>query len=384
MTTPRVIVVGGGPVGLALACALRGFEVRILESSAHRQVPAGEGFDARIFAISPGSRSFLRDTGAWEHLDARRVAPVRRMEIFGDGGAKLAFSGPAGNPLAWTVEAGRLTQALETRVATLGNVAMVRGASVTGAGASASGSSVELEGAERLEADLLVGADGPASRLRQVLAIPAEETAYGETAVVANFDVEREHGDTARQWFRSDGVLAWLPLPGKRISIVWSAPDAHAQALGAMQAREFERAVRDAGGAALGDLRLASLVASFPLRLVRVSDPVIAGAALIGDAAHAVHPLAGQGVNLGFQDARVLAEELGDRSPLERPGDLRVLRRYARARREDVTAMQFVTDGLDRIFASDVPGVAALRNAGLRMVQSQSWVKGLLSGRAMR
>ena len=384
MTVPRLLVVGGGPVGLALACAVRGFEVRIVEASGQRQVPVTEGFDTRIYAVSPGSRAFLRDAGAWEHLDARRVAAVRRMEIFGDGGARLAFSGPAGGALAWIVEAGRLTQALETQAASLGNVSVARGSPVIAAQAAAGGSWVELEGAERLEGDLLVGADGPASRTRQLLGIPAEETAYGETAVVANFDVEQEHGETARQWFRADGVLAWLPLPGKRISIVWSAPDAHAQALAALGPRELERAVREAGAAALGDLRLASPVAQFPLRLVRVPEPVIAGAALIGDAAHAVHPLAGQGVNLGFQDARVLADELGERSAVERPGDLRVLRRYARARREDVTAMQFVTDGLDRIFASEAPGVAALRNAGLRMVHAQSWMKGLLSTRAMR
>jgi ubiquinone biosynthesis UbiH/UbiF/VisC/COQ6 family hydroxylase len=369
---------------LAFACAVRGFEVRVLEASAHRPMPVTGEFDARIFAISPGSRSFLRDAGAWEHLDLRRVAAVRRMEIFGDGGAKLAFTGPSGSPLAWTVEAGRLTEALETQAASLGNVAVARAATAVGAKAAAEGSSVDLDGAERIEADLLVAADGPSSRLRQLLGIPAEETDYGETALVANFDVEVDHGDTARQWFRADGVLAWLPLPGRRISIVWSAPDADAQALAGLDARAFERTVREAGGAVLGDLRLASPVASFPLRLVRVRDPVIAGAALIGDAAHAVHPLAGQGVNLGFQDARALAEELAGRSPLERPGDLRVLRRYARARREDVTAMQFVTDGLDRIFASDAPGIAAVRNAGLRMVHSQTWVKGLLSGRAMR
>ncbi|MEO7743362.1 MAG: FAD-dependent monooxygenase [Usitatibacter sp.] len=385
MTPARLLVVGGGPVGLALACAVRGFDVRILESLPDRQVPTSDGYDTRIFAVSPGSRALLRDVGAWERLDPRRVAPVRRMEIFGDGGAKLAFSGPAGSPLAWTLEAGRLTQALETQAASLGNVTMLRGAAVIAAQATAAGATVQIEGAdERLEGDLVVGADGPASRLRQLLAIPAEEAAYGETAVVANFDVEHEHGDTARQWFRADGVLAWLPLPGKRISIVWSAPDAHAEALGIMEPRALERVVREAGGAALGDLRLASRVLRFPLRLVQVPDPVIPGAALIGDAAHAVHPLAGQGVNLGFQDARLLAEELGERTALERPGDLRVLRRYARGRREDVTAMQFVTDSLDRIFASKAPGIATIRNAGLRIVDSQSWMKGVLSGRAMR
>jgi 2-polyprenylphenol 6-hydroxylase len=125
-------------------------------------------------------------------------------------------------------------------------------------------------------------------------------------------------------------------------------------------------------------------VGRFTLRAVRVPEPVAAGVALVGDAAHAVHPLAGQGVNLGFQDARVLADILAARSGVERPGDLRVLRRYARERREDVTAMHFVTHGLDRLFASGAPGARAFRNLGLRLVEGQGWAKAALMGRAMR
>ena len=386
MSESRLVVVGAGPVGLALACAVRGFEVRVLEAGAPRERAQGSAsdYDTRIFALSPGARSFLRDIGAWESLDARRVAPVRRMEIFGDAGARLSFAGPAGAPIAWIVEAGRLSEALEEAASASAQVTISCASTVSAAGASQDSSWVELEGGERLEADLLVGADGPGSPMRQLLGLPTEEVAYGEAAVVANFETERPHGDTARQWFLAEGVLAWLPLPGRRISIVWSAPEELAGRLAALETRDLERRVREAGAAALGDLRLASPVARFPLRMIRVGEPVVAGAALVGDAAHAVHPLAGQGVNLGFQDARALAEILAERSPLERPGDLRVLRRYARARREDVTAMQFVTDRLDRLFASGAPGAAALRNAGMRLVDSQPWIKGLLATRAMR
>jgi len=241
-----------------------------------------------------------------------------------------------------------------------------------------------LEGGERVEGDLLVGADGPDSRVRSQLGIAVEEEPYAEAAIVANFLAENEHGAVARQWFRADGVLAWLPLPGKRISIVWSTPLAHADALAALEPREFERRVRDAGGAALGDLQLISPLARFNLRSVRVADPVAPGVVLVGDAAHAVHPLAGQGVNLGFQDARVLADVLASRSAVERPGDARVLRRYARERREDVTAMHFVTDGLDKLFGSGARGARAFRNLGLRLVDVQPWAKAALVRRAMR
>jgi ubiquinone biosynthesis UbiH/UbiF/VisC/COQ6 family hydroxylase len=381
--TPRIVVAGAGPVGLAFACACNNSEVTLLDAAPARPAATDE-FDLRIFALSAGTRTFLRDIGAWEHLDSRRVAPVRRMEVFGDQGAKLSFSGRSSAPLAWIVEAGRLSQALEAQAATLSQVRLRHDANAIAFEASAEGACVHLESGERVEGDLLVGADGPDSRVRAALELETSTEPYAESAIVANFEVEKEHGDVARQWFRADGVLAWLPLPGQRISIVWSAPEAVAAELAALDALALERRVRDAGGATLGELRLISKVASFPLRLIRVERTVAPGVALIGDAAHAVHPLAGQGVNLGFQDARVLADELGARSPLERPGDLRLLRRYARTRREDVSAMQFVTDKLDQLFSEPGARASWLRNAGLRIVDSQPWAKDALATRAMR
>jgi 2-octaprenyl-6-methoxyphenol hydroxylase len=257
-----------------------------------------------------------------------------------------------------------------------------RGAAARHFSAGADHARIELEAAT-LDGDLLVGADGPDSSVRSTFGIAADEETYEESAVVAHFDCEKPHEGIARQWFRRDGVLAWLPLPGKRISIVWSAPQAVAEELGALGPLLGAR-VREAGGSLLGEMKLISAVARFPLRLIRVADPVKPGVVLIGDAAHAVHPLAGQGVNLGFQDARCLARILAERTALERPGDVRVLRRYARARREDVSAMQFVTDGLDHLFAARGPGIAALRNFGLRFMDRQEWAKRALTARAMR
>jgi 2-octaprenylphenol hydroxylase len=383
MTRERIVVAGGGPVGLAFACAARAAQVRVLEASPARAAPA-ESFDLRVFAVSAGTREFLRELEAWHRIDPKRVAPVRRMEIFGDEGARLQFAAPAGEALAWIVEAGRLTAALEARAAELDTVSIARASPAVAFGAEASGAWAQLAQGERVEGDLLVGADGPDSPVRSSLGLVAEERAYGETAVVAHFDTERDALGVARQWFRADGVLAWLPLPGRRISIVWSAPATIADQLAALEPTALAERVRDAGGAVLGDLRLASGVARFPLRLTRVPRPVAPGVVLIGDAAHAVHPLAGQGVNLGFQDARLLAHTLATRSPLERAGDLAVLRRYARARREDVGAMQWTTDGLDRLFAARRPGAAALRNAGLAAVDRSAWAKRFLIDRAMR
>jgi 2-octaprenyl-6-methoxyphenol hydroxylase len=356
----------------------------VIEGSPARGSPWPEEFDVRVYAVSPGTRDFLRDIGAWDSIDPQRLCAVRRMEIFGDEGARLAFAARPGAALAWIVEAGRLGDALESHAVSFPHVSITRGRPATAFGAAAAGAWAELEGGERVAGDLLVGADGPDSRVRAALGMAFEEEPYAESAVVANFETEIEHGATARQWFRADGVLAWLPLPGKRISIVWSTPVANAEAIAALEARDLEQRVREAGAAALGDLRLVSPVARFPLRSIRVPQPVAPGVALIGDAAHAVHPLAGQGVNLGFQDACSLAAVLEGRSALERPGDPRVLRRYARGRKEDVSAMHFVTDGLDKLFATGGPGARTLRNLGLRIVEAQPWAKAALTRRAMR
>ena len=382
MSTPRVVVAGGGPVGLALACACEGLDVRVLEA-APAAAALADDYDVRVYAISPGNRDFLQAIGAWAALDAARVAPVKRMEVFGDAGGHLEFGARPTGAVAWIVEAGRLGQAIEA-AAKRPHVQLRRGAQAIGFGVGEASAWAELDGGERVEGDLLVGADGPDSRVRSALGFRFRETPYGETAVVANFDTELAHGDVARQWFRADGVLAWLPLPGRRMSIVWSTQAAHAAALAALAERAFERRVREAGLAALGDLKLISKVARFPLRAIRVPDPVMRGVALVGDAAHTIHPLAGQGVNLGLQDARVLAAVLSTRSPLEGPGDWRVLRRYARSRAEEVEAMQLMTHGLDRLFATEAEPVRRLRNFGMRFVDSQPWIKSVLGRRAMR
>lgn len=384
MNRQRAIVVGGGPVGLAFACAAQGFEVCVLESAPRRIAPATDAFDLRVFALSPGTREFLRTLGAWQRIPKERLAAVRRMEVRGDDGrSRLDFSAPERGALAWIVEAGRLASALEEAVIAA-SISIEHGARPRTLRAAASGVEVELEDGGSHAANLLVGADGPDSWVRRTLGMAVEEKSYGEAAVVANFKCERGSDGVARQWFRDDGVLAWLPLPGSRISIVWSVSSSLAAELAALEPDAFARRVRDAGGAVLGDLVPDSPIATFPLRMLRVPSPVIAGAALIGDAAHGIHPLAGQGVNLGFQDARLLSEALASRSAVERPGDLRVLRRYARARREDVAAMQFVTDRLDWLFSHPAPGVAGLRNAGLALVNAQPWARRAFAARAMR
>ena len=379
----RIVVVGGGAVGLAFAAA-SGDEVRVLEGGPPRPAADPEPFDIRVFALSEGTRSFLREIDAWRRMPGERIAAVTRMEIFGDDGrSRLDFAPPGGRPLAWIVEGNRLSRAIEEAARERG-ATISHGARPRSIEAGAGGAQAALEDGTVANADLLVGSDGADSWVRGQLGLASEAKRYPETAVVAHFRCERPPAGVARQWFRPDGILAWLPLPGDRMSIVWSARDGLADELATLDPEAFARRVRDAGGAALGDLALDSAIARFPLRLIRVPRIAVPGAVLIGDAAHGVHPLAGQGVNLGFQDARALARTLGARSPLERPGDLGVLRRHERARRADVDAMQFVTDRLEWLFGVDASMAELARNAGLRAVNAAPWAKRLLAAHAMR
>lgn len=383
MSAGRILVVGGGAVGLAFAAASKD-AVSVLDSGPPRPAADPEAFDLRVFALSAGTKSFLEEIGAWRRMPGERIAAVKRMEVCGDDGrSRLDFALPGGRPLAWIAEGNRLSRAIEEAARERG-VEVSTGARLRSVAARPGGAEAVLEDGNALHADLLVGADGADSWVRGELGLSAQEKRYPETAVVAHFRCELPAAGVARQWFRRDGILAWLPLPGRRVSIVWSARDGLAEELTALDPQQIARRVRDAGDAALGDLVLDSAVARFPLRLVRAPRIAVPGAVLIGDAAHGVHPLAGQGVNLGFGDARSLARVLKTRSPLERPGDFGLLRRHERARRADVDAMQFVTDRLEWLFGIDSPLAAAVRNAGLRAVDGAAWAKRFLAGRAMR
>jgi ubiquinone biosynthesis UbiH/UbiF/VisC/COQ6 family hydroxylase len=240
-----------------------------------------------------------------------------------------------------------------------------------------------LSDGQALQAHLIVGADGGHSWIRQQAGINTTGHEYGQLGVVANFITEKPHGNIARQWFRRDGILAWLPLPGNRMSMVWSTFQQNAQALLALDAQALCGRVAEAGEHALGALELITPAAGFPLRLQNAVDVVKPRLALIGDAAHLVHPLAGQGVNLGFHDAEKLAQALIQRGARADVGDVMLLRRYARASRGDVVAMQTVTDGLQKLFNNDKPLLAMLRNVGLGVVNRQGWLKRHLMAHAV-
>jgi len=388
-----VVIAGAGLVGLALAPALAhaGLSVALVDRSpiAAPEYDAAT-WDERVYAISPGSATFLRALGAWQTLPAERVTPIEAMQVTGDAGATLGFSAYdlGERALAWIVEERVLRAALLQGVFDAG-VAVVGGAPFVGLVWSAREATLTLgppgEEPRSLSAKLVVGADGVRSWVRAAAGILVEPRPYGQTAVVANFACRRAHHGVARQWFRTDGsILAWLPLPGRRISIVWSAPDALAEDLRAMAPEALAARVAEAGGNALGELEPISAAAGFPLSLLKLPATIAHRLALVGDAGHGVHPLAGQGVNLGFGDARALAQTLAERGPVADPGTPLLLERFARRRVEPVLAMQAVTDGLARLFGARAPWLSGLRNAGLAAVDRLPLLKRALAQPALR
>jgi ubiquinone biosynthesis UbiH/UbiF/VisC/COQ6 family hydroxylase len=387
-----VIVVGAGLVGLAVAPALAraGLKVALVDRA---PVAAPEfdsdSWDARVYAISPGSATFLRSLGAWQMLQSERIEPVEAMQVAGDAGATMEFSAYelGERALAWIVEERALRVALlplvfEAGVEVIGSAAL---ASVDWTPDACALALTESGAPARvLDAKLIVGADGARSWVRQAAGLATEPRPYGQTAVVANFACERAHHGIARQWFRADGsVLAWLPLPGRRMSMVWSAPDALATQLRTLDAVALAARVAEAGAHALGALAPITAAASFPLAFLKLPAIIAHRLALVGDAAHGVHPLAGQGVNLGFGDVEALAAVLAERGPATDPGARVLLERFGRRRAEPVLAMQTVTDGLVRLFGPTHPVLKTLRNAGLTAVDRLPLLKRALAQPAL-
>ena len=382
-----VAIVGGGLVGLSLACALEGAGLRMaLVDRAVPPAPLGEpppDWDVRVYAVSPGSQAFLAGCGAW--ADTARMAPVDAMQVYGDAdGSRLSFDAHEARVahLAVIVENRALLDALWRRLRQSA-VQVLAPAQCQAAAFERDAALLTLEGEVALRARLLVAADGAQSWLRAQAGMAATTTPYAQSAVVANFECERAHRNCAFQWFRADGVLALLPLAGERCSMVWSAQQNVADELMAATADALAERVGEASGGVLGRLVQITAPAAFPLQLTRVPSLVRPRLALVGDAAHNLHPLAGQGVNLGFHDARELAQVLLQRGSCRDVGEHRLLRRYERARREDILAMTWVTDGLQRLFGAAGRPTAWVRNRGLSLVEHAGPIKQLLVRHAL-
>ena len=375
-------MVGGGAVGACLAIASRGLRTAVVSQERRVAARTDDAFDARVYALSPGNVAFLGQLGVWQRIPAGRVQPVLAMRVFGDDGrSSLEFDAyRAGVPeLAWIVEdsalQGALWQALQAEV-----LAPVECERLETGGKNAV---LTLRDGRRVTSALVVGADGASSFVRRAAGIAATEKGYEQAAVVANFHCEKPHRGVAYQWFQGGPVLALLPLPGGQVSMVWSLPAARGESVAAMAGPALCREVEAASRGALGKFSLSTPPRRYPLRQLRAQRLVQPRVALVGDAAHVIHPLAGQGLNLGLQDAQALAAVLAAREPGRDPGDPRLLRRYERARAEPILAVNAVVDGLFRLFGSEGGRWSRLRNAGLNLTDRFPVLKNLLIRQAM-
>lgn len=384
----RMVIVGGGPVGLALALAtsaLPGVEVTVIERGPAVGAVLPAPFDHRVYALSLASLAMLQELGV--ALPAARMAKVRAMQVNGDGGqigpGRLDFNG--GQPLAAIVEHAALMQALQGRLSQEGRVRILHGVSpIEMRSLGGNGRELTLSDERKIAGDLLIAADGSRSQIREWAGITVSVKDYESDGVVANFKAERPHGDTARQWFTHDAILAYLPLPDNHISIVWSVSKGASKVLPSNDADAFCRAAEAAGHSSLGTFSLVSPIARFPLLRIIANDWVQPGLALIGDAAHAVHPLAGQGVNLGFADVRNMAAVLRGRSAFSAIGDVALLRRYERRGREAAWAVGEMTERLRALYLSDATAARWLRNGGIDLLNRLSPAKAQLIDYASR
>jgi len=383
-----MVIAGGGLVGLALAAVLgkAAFRVAVLEA---RQPdfdwPQGS-IDLRVYAVTRASQALFVDAGAWPAMQSR-AAPFREMRVWDAGGSgDIHFdSAELGEPyLGHILESRVIEKALLDVVAELPGVSLFCPARVKAFETQGDRQEVELQDGRLLGAKLLVGADGKDSGVRGYAGIHARASDYGQQALVAVVSTQRPHAETAWQRFLPSGPLAFLPLIDGRCSIVWSADSAEARRLMALDDAAFCAALAKAFDGRLGEVQDCGERRLFPLRRQYAERYVAPRLALVGDACHVVHPLAGQGVNLGLKDVRELSDTLLEARGKQRDiGSLPVLRRYERARKGDNLAMMLVMDGFKHLFGSRVLPLRWARNLGLNLVDAAPPVKNQIMRAAM-
>lgn len=374
--TPRrfdVAVQGAGVVGQTLALLLARDRLRVALVGSPRSADTP---DVRAYAINSASRELLRSVRAWPGAGASdprssAITPVSSMQVWGDDGGELSFSASdqGSEALTWIVDVPALEQRLSDAVGFQGGIERVT---------------------ETPAAALTVVCEGKRSQTREQLGLAFDVRPYPHKALAARLHCERPHGGVARQWFAHGEVMALLPLGGaggNSVALVWSVPAEQADAWLQSDPPALAQAVQARSANALGTLHMESPAQAWPLELSRaqrwISRTATGGVALAGDAAHAMHPLAGQGLNVGLADAAELARVLHEREYWRDLGDLKLLRRYERARAADVNAMGWVTDGLFGLFSHGDSRVQALRNWGLNSFNRSGPFKRWLARQAM-
>lgn len=385
MKKHEIVVVGGSVVGAALTVGLHraGFDIALIE----RTAPAAfdtKNYDARVYALSLASAEFLGELGVWKEVAAQRASAYRDMRVWQDDfSQELHFSAQEAQTeqLGWIVENSLLMDRLW---AALSSVPRITGVSVTGCDFETKPARLHLSDAAIVEADLVISAEGADSVLREAAGLDAIGSNYEQRAVVCHVVTEKPHQATAYQRFLTSGPLAFLPLTDGRSSIVWSADEPLSRELLTLNDADFCERLAQASQHRFGAIKQVTSRLSFPLRMQHAEHYVREGFALAGDSAHVIHPLAGQGVNLGLADAAALIKTLSEaRDKQQAIGSLRVLQRYERARRAANTEAVALTDGLYRLFGLKLPAAIRLRELGMGAVGRIAPLRRELARRAM-
>lgn len=400
-----ICIVGDGAVGkvAALGFSQAGLRVTLLSAASAGSIskPALEDhqdWDVRVYALNHVAHGLLDSLKVWNALDLKRVTPIEAMKVFDadiDGqqninkisSGEIAFDayGAYETELAWIIEDKNLNHALDTALQFASNITRVSGQAVDLI-QNENEAVLALATGEKIATQLVIGADGAQSWVRGSCDIDWDYRSYHQQGVVTNFACEKPHHGVAHQWFVGDkGIIALLPLSDNKVSLVWSAPDVLAQEILKESLPSLAVRLSKYAYEVLGELTplQPENIKAFPLRFIKPHSMIAERVAFIGDAAHVIHPLAGHGMNLGFADVQSLLSCVTKREAHRDCGDARVLRRYQRARKEEVALMQMTTDGLERLFASQLPPLKLVRNVGLNLLNQFPMMKRKLITQAM-
>lgn len=367
-----ITVVGTGLVGLACALGLaqQGWRVALL---GHRPNPSHESvdWDSRVYAFSPATQALLTQLKVWTQLPPERIQPVHEMRVFNGANSTpssaLYFTAYEAcvSQLAWIAENRSVAQVLSTGCAYHSNIQWFETQAQQWE-QHASGIAITLDDNHVVRSALVVGADGKDSWVRKQAGLTITKHDYEQRGIVAHFRSSKPHGGTAWQWFRDDGILALLPLPDCSVSMVWSANLPQAEHILQLTPQALAEHVSQASNFVLGDLITTMPALGFTLSLQDTNSLMAERVALVGDAAHVIHPLAGQGMNLGMADVAALLNILAERESHRAFDDIRLLQRYARQRAIPIAAMRGMTHGLQQLFATQNPAAYWLRKVGMQ------------------
>ena len=376
-----IVVVGAGLVGLsaAIAFAQQGKNVCLVDAK-KPTIKLKKAWDERVYALTPTTETWLKTIGVWAHVDASRVNLINAMHIFDDVSEQpLVLRDEDANlpKLGLIVENQNLMNALWQQLKAL-DVTVITDVPCQSLDNTQQQIVLSLANSQQIAAKLLVAADGVDSWVRKQVNISVTKKDFKQTAIVANFNVEKHHQNVARQWFAPHDVLALLPLTDKMVSIVWSVSTERAAQLLALSESELAHNVRARSQAVLGDFTQMDKTQSFSLNQQTASQLIAERVVIVGDAAHQIHPMAGQGVNLGFRDVMELASLASKCHPMQDVGDVIFLRQYERARKVDIVTMSQLTSGLDGLYASESGVLKQVRQWGLQQLNAKTTIKKLL------